>query len=269
MKKFRLKIWQADRRVLFGLLLTLALLLAACGGGGDATPTEESGGSGGGSTGVGVCANDYYPVVNGATWTYGGTGSSGDFTWTSTITDVSGSSFTLTNQFTDVTATQQWSCADEGIVALQYGGGPEATLNTTSGLSGAFETIDITGVSFPTHISAGDTWTQTYTIHGDMNVTEGQSATADGTVTQEYTAVGIESVTVPAGTFEAMKLEVSLHFDMQVSMGAGVTLPLAFDLQSTNWLVPGVGWVKSDTPTTAEGGEVSVSTSELQSYNIP
>jgi hypothetical protein len=265
MKNFRLSKWKTDRRALFGLLLTLAVLLAACGGSGGG----GGGGGGSGGTGTGVCANDYYPIVNGATWTYSGTGVTGAFTSISTITDVSGTNFTLTNQFGELTATQQWSCTPEGLVALEYTGGPESTLSTGSGLSGTFQTTDVTGVTYPPHISAGDTWTQTYTIHGDMSVTEGQTATADGTVSQDYTAVGTESVTVPAGTFEAMKLEVTLHFDMVIAMGTGITLPMAFDLESTNWLVPGIGWVKSDATTTGAGGEISHSTSELLSYSIP
>ncbi len=270
MKKIRLRYLQPDHRVVFGLLLAAAMLLAACGGGGGGTPTAESGAtpSGGGGTGAGLCANDFFPVVNGATWTYGGTGPSGDFSWTSTITDVSGSNFTLTNQFTNLTATQQWSCTSEGLAALQYGSGPEAMLSA-SGINGTFETTDTTGVTFPAHISAGDTWTQTFTIHGDMNIASGQTATADGTVTQDYTAVGTESVTVPAGTFEAMKLEVNLHMALQIVMGEGVTVPVNVDTQTTNWWVAGIGWVKSLATASVDGGDAIDTTTELQSYNIP
>jgi len=258
--------WQLNRRALFGLLLACAFLLAACGGGGGGGgPTEASGGA----SGSGLCANDFYPVVVGATWTYHGNGPTGEFTWTSTITDVNGSGFTVTNQFDELTATQQWSCTAEGLAALNYGGGPEASL-TTSGLNGTFETTDTAGVTFPLHISAGDTWTQSFTIHGEMGLTgAGLSSTADGTVSQSYTAVGMESVTVPAGTFEAMRVEAILHFDLQVVLEGGITAPMAFDLQTTNWWVPGVGWVKSDSATSGDAGEIGSGSSELVSFSIP
>lgn len=255
--------WQLNRRSFFVLLLAITFVLAACGSGGG-SPTAMGGGAG-----SGLCANDLFPVVLGATWTYSGTGPTGEFTWTSTITDVSGSGFTLTNQFDELTATQQWSCTAEGLAALAYGGGPEASLNT-SGMSGTFETTDTAGVTFPLHISAGDTWTQTFTIHGDMGLTgAGQAATADGTVSQGYTAIGIESVTVPAGTFNAMKIEAALHFDLQVVLEGGVTAPLAFDLVTTNWWVAGVGWVKSDSATSGDAGDIGAGTSELVSFSIP
>lgn len=256
---------QVKRQTIFGLLLVIGLVLAACGGSGD-SPTP---GSGGGGASAGLCSNDFYPVVVGATWTYSGNGPTGAFTWTSTITDVSGSGFTVTNQFDELTATQQWSCTAEGLAALAYGGGPEATIST-SGVNGTFETTDTAGVTFPVHISAGDTWTQTFTIHGDMGLTgAGQAATADGTVTQGYTAIGMESVTVPAGTFNAMKIEAVLHFDLQVVLEGGITAPMAFDLVTTNWWVPGVGWVKSDSATSGDAGGIGSGSSELVSFSIP
>ena len=266
------------RRSLASFLL-LTLVLTACGG---ATVTPDGGVPGDGeattaptdavapseaAAAAGLCASDYFPVVVGATWTYSGTGITGDFTWTSTITEVKETGFTLTNDFDELSATQQWSCTAQGLAALQYGGGPEATLSAT-GLSGTFETTDTTGVSFPTHITAGDTWMQSFTIHGEMQIGEDQTGTADGTVTQSYVAEGMETITVPAGTFDAMKVQSTIAFAMQISF-EGVTVPMAFASDTLNWWGAGVGWLKADSSTTIEGGESITALSELQSFSIP
>ncbi len=248
-----------SRKWLVPVLLGSALLLAACGGSGTPTP-------GGGPTGTGLCSSDFFPIVVGASWTYASTSSAGDTTWTSTISDVSDSNFTMTNQFSDLTTTQQWSCTAEGLAALQYGAGPEATL-TATGVQGTFETTDTSGVTFPAHLTVGDTWTQTFTIHGDMTITEGQTASADGTVTQTYTATGMESVDVPAGTFNAMKVDANLHFDLTLNMN-GLEVPFAFDSVTTNWWAQGVGWVKSNSSVSLSGESID-SVTELQSFSIP
>ena len=253
------------KKILIGML-TFAFVLTACGGGGggggSATSTPLA------HTGTGLCANDYFPVVEGATWTYAGTGPEGDVTWVSTVTDATSEGFTLTNQFDELTAIQQWGCNADGIAALNYGGGPEASL-TTNGLTGTFETTNQTGTTFPRHINVGDTWTQTFTIHGEITITEGTTAIADGTVTQNYSAIGMESVSVPAGTFNALKLEINIQFALQIDMGLGTAIPLSFESSGTNWIVQNVGWVKQDSTTIIEGGDAIASSTELQSYSIP
>src|SRR5688500_702287 len=63
--------------------------------------TQE--GSGMPVAGEGLCANAYYPVREGATWSYKSTsGPTGDFSFTDTITSVREDGFTLTTQFDDV-----------------------------------------------------------------------------------------------------------------------------------------------------------------------
>jgi len=72
----------------------------------------------------GVCANDYYPVREGATWSYKSTGSmAGDYSFTDTITSVQDNGFTLTSQFGSLTRTQEWACDEDGLKALELGGG--------------------------------------------------------------------------------------------------------------------------------------------------
>src|SRR6266705_1382620 len=61
------------------------------------TPVEQTG----------ACANKYYPVREGATWSYKSTGSiAGDYSFLDTITTVRDNGFTLTSQFSKLTRTQ-------------------------------------------------------------------------------------------------------------------------------------------------------------------
>src|ERR671918_2739863 len=99
-----------------------------------ATATElpvTTEGSGTPVAGEGLCANAYYPVREGSTWSYASTGGpAGEYSFTDTITSVREDGFTLSTQFDDLTRTQEWACEEEGLVALQLGGTSAATLNT-------------------------------------------------------------------------------------------------------------------------------------------
>src|SRR5215217_227494 len=95
------------------------------------TEAPVTSGSGMPVAGAGQCANAYYPVREGATWTYSSTGGpTGGYGFTDTITSVRDDGFTLTTKFDELTRTQEWGCQPEGLVALQLGGTSTATLNT-------------------------------------------------------------------------------------------------------------------------------------------
>ncbi|MCW5877033.1 MAG: hypothetical protein KIS85_09170 [Anaerolineales bacterium] len=267
------------RRVVWGASLALMLLLAACGGGGEepplveeAPPVEEPAPVESGPLGSGLCAHEYFPVVDGASWTYSGTSMEGPFGWTTSTTDVSDTGFTLINIYDvdgeAVHVTQAWSCSAAGIAALEFGGGPEGTL-TATGIEATFETLESSGVTFPTVISVGDSWTQTYTVEGVMTMTDMQS-TVSGVVTHNYSAVAIETVDTPAGSFEALKLVVDTHFDFQVNLlDMGFSMPFAIDSQAITWLARNVGWVRNDSSASFEGSEGLSTSVDLQSYTIP
>ena len=99
-----------------------------------------------------------------------------------------------------------------------------------------------------------------------MNIA-GQSAEANGDESATFTALGVESVSVPAGTFEAMKVEVVTTININATF-QGTTVPVTFTGTTTSWYVQGVGWVKS-VSTSEFGGISSSDTIELQSYSIP
>src|SRR5688572_14987634 len=156
--------------------------------------------------GEGLCANAYYPVREGATWSYKSTsGPAGDFSFTDTITSVREDGFTLTTQFDDVTRTQEWACRPEGLVALQLGG-PSAATITTQDVKLNLTVNNVSGVTFPSEITTGNEWQHMLEFEGDLDIA-GTLADATGAAESNFSALGTESVTVPAGTFDAMKVE--------------------------------------------------------------
>jgi hypothetical protein len=212
------------------------------------------------------CANSYYPVREGATWTYSSTGGpAGGLGFTDTISSVREDEFTLTSQFGDLNRTQEWACTPEGLVALQLGGSSAAVLNEDN-MQATLDVDHVSGVTFPAAIDPGDTWQHALAFTGKINVA-GQEIDATGEVRSSFQAVGRESVRVPAGTFEALKIHIDTTIDINGSFN-GVSLPVKVTTPYDYWFVQGVGWVKAS-GTGNVSGESFSETIELQSYNIP
>jgi hypothetical protein len=265
---------------LVGLSFVLSLLMACSLGGSPSTPQEETAvpenaaqeevteeaslptESAGSNGGTGPCANPYYPVREGATWNYQGTSSLTEpYTFTDSISSVRADGFTLTSEFDELTRTQEWACTPDGIVALQLGGGL-----TTAQTSLTVETQSASGVTYPAEVDAGDTWSHSIEFTGTMDIA-GNPGDAEGSTRSDFTALGVESVSVPAGTFEAMKVEIQTTFEATVTF-QGVSVPVTFTTTTLSWYAEGVGWVKSDSSGDFMG-QAYTDTIELQSYSLP
>jgi hypothetical protein len=216
--------------------------------------------------GQSLCTNTYYPVRQGATWTYKSTGGpAGEYSFTDTITAIRNDGFTLSTQIGDITRTQDWTCSAEGLAALQLGGAPAAMLNSQD-INLNLNVSNVSGVTFPTQINPGDQWQQTLDVSGKVNAMN-QEAEATGNVQMNFSAVGNESVAVPAGTFEALRVDVNVALNINATY-EGITLPVTFSGDYSYWFAPNVGWVKASGTGSVLGSSFS-DTTELQSYNIP
>ena len=254
------------RRRLFppGLVVLLAVISACSPSAG--TPATNAATSAPAATNTskpGMCDNPLYPVAVGASWSYHVTGApTGDFDFSSTIKTVSADGFVEEGVFPALTRTSNWKCTPTGLALLSPGGGVTGSVSTSS-LNIDFTTTDYSGVTLPKIISAGDTWTQTLTLHGESTLTDGTSIIADGTLATSFTAVGMESVTVPAGTFNAMRIDVVTVFTIETTV-SGTTVPVTLNITGSAWYAPGIGMVK--TVSTTEG---IASTIVLTAYTIP
>ena len=213
------------------------------------------------------CSHPYFPVANGASWTYASMSEVvGPYNFTDTITDIRPNGFTVTGEFEGLVKTMEWACDPEGLIALQFGGGAAASV-TTSGGSLQLETTEVTGVTLPWEITPGMTWSQSFVISGDAVLAPDMVGTAEGSIEQAWEAIGLESVTVPAGTFEALKVDQTTSFNYVVTV-SDITLPIVFDVTGSVWFAPGLGWIKS-TGTGEMMGEAFSDTLELTGYSVP
>jgi hypothetical protein len=184
------------------------------------------------------CDNAFYPVSDEATWTYN-ISPDGGATHTMSVDD--NGAFTIDIQGDNSTFTIDGKCTDEGIVLLDS---PGSTLTYTGDEgSSVISTIEVEGVTVPKDIKINDEWSQT------IKVTTGDTSSL---VHSDYTALGFENITVPAGNFYALKVEQSGYVEIY---GQKV------NMHGYQWFAEGVGTVKSAIDDAASA--------ELVSYDIP
>jgi hypothetical protein len=95
----------------------------------------------------------------------------------------------------------------------------------------------------------------------------GEDGSATGNAATSFAAIGIESVTVPAGSFDALNIQVDTTLNFDVSY-EGLSLPVTFSARYNYWFAQDVGWVKTSGSGSMAGQSFS-ETLELQSYRIP
>lgn len=207
--------------------------------------------------GVGPCAHDYFPLAAGNTWTYR---DSLGTTYSATVSDLEAEQVILVKQFPEATTNSQWACQPEGLAALEFGG-DVARLPTGLGWTEIeYKTESFSGVTLPTSLNAGAEWEVTYEVSGESTPDSGHDTEAHGTVSYKFKVVGPEAVSVPAGTFDGIKIQLDISERFDVTSHGAITRS-DYTYTGHSWLAPGVGWVK----TSINGEGIAVAT-ELQSY---
>jgi hypothetical protein len=207
---------------------------------------------------AGPCQNPYYPVVAGASWTYQMSGPGGD-TFTRSIVNVRENGFDDQDVFSaGVTRRGSWECREGNLISLTPASGPSVA---AAGMQMNATVESNTGITFPADPRPGMEWRQNLVLVGRFE-REGTSMEARSVMDLSCKAVGMERVSVPAGEFEALRVDCTTQLDISISV------PLAMNLSTTvtgsAWYAPGVGWVKS-----RDSGEMGVTEVVLLSYTIP
>ncbi|MBI3161531.1 MAG: hypothetical protein HYZ23_03435 [Chloroflexi bacterium] len=208
-----------------------------------------------------ACANPYMPVIVGAIWNYKLSGPAPD-TYTHSILNVEAGGFTEQDVFgAGVTRQGKWNCDNGNLIALNPAGGGSASVQT-EGMTSEFQTTALEGVTLPASINIGDSWSQSVTIEGTQTL-NGTTVPSKNQTTSNCTATGMESVTVDAGIFDALRVDCQNTMLITVTIdGNSTELPLVFS--AMNWYAQGVGLIK-----TVSTGSNMDSVVELVSYSIP
>lgn len=226
-------------------VLSLALVLAGQGclfGGGEpeAAPGAMDGDSkaGGGGAMAGGCSHPYMPFTPGSSITYRSSGSGESSTYTQTVSSNSGGGVTLTYTFPDhdLSLDYDLNCTRDGIFA-------EGFLDFSSLRSGVgiqTETRSSSGPFLPDGLDVGSTWENHFDMHVTYTDPNFPIPESDQTMDMTRRAVRRESITVPAGTFDALVVEATFNF-VNSSFPTG---PLSFS--QTEYWVEGVGLVKTE-----------------------
>lgn len=217
----------------------------------------------------GLCSNPLVPVKPGATWTYvvDASGAEGPSGFSTTISDVRPEGFTMAVKWGEnMTTNQEWACRPEGLLALSPAAGERLLGLSWQGIKADLQTSNAAGVTVPADVKPGGQWVYLLDLAG--NVAQGSlGAKLSGTVSTTIRTIGTEPVTVPAGTFQAVKIQAISSFRLVTDFGA-LRLPMNSVVSSTFWFAPGIGWIQSSVSGEWAGTALSATT-QLQSYDVP
>ena len=174
--------------------------------------------------------------------------------------------FKLVTQYNDQNISQEWLCKGDGLTPTELGAA-DATSMLAFDKFTDLTAANVSGFALPPVITPGAEWNYALDIQGIEKAKGGTPATMTGRVAVNYIGGNKESVTVPAGTFEAYAIEVNTVIDFNVVSG-GNTVKLSVNSTYTVWYAPGVGWVKAS-GFGKLGGQDYVETIVLDSYTIP
>ncbi|KAA0205518.1 hypothetical protein EDM68_05580 [Candidatus Uhrbacteria bacterium] len=216
------------------IVSTLALLGQGCAR--PPAPTTD-----GARSARGGCENPYYPMRPDSSITYRMTGSGMTSQYTASFLPPSGGSNRVQYVFTvdgeSLTLNQDFTCTNGTLSARGY-----ADFSSLLGGQGfRYETESVEGFFLPADLDVGSEWETTYrmivrTDHPQFKeLMDGRRQT----LRMKNKIVGRERVSVPAGTFEALKMQSEAT--VESDLGAGFTITFTND----NWLVRDVGLVKS------------------------
>lgn len=182
-----------------------------------------------------LCDHPYQPTGLADTWFYSGSNSvSSSYTRTDTIASSGVKDFSVGSNLAGVAYTVDYSCTSEGLIAnnpvQQYLGAllvnPKANLEVSL--------ISVSGISLPAEIKPGDSWQQLAQVDATLNGTS-----TSGWIVFNYTAVGFEDISVPMGTFNALRVDANIRVEVTPLR------ILAGQYNSSFWLAHDIGMVKS------------------------
>ncbi len=247
-----------SKSLFFILVVGLVSLLSACK---SADPNVAGGNANVGSIDQkisvsGACVNAYYPATPTLKRTYKTSfagNSLSPSTYTESFKNFTSDGYTYRMNFEPresakaggeaLTLEGGIKCSPQGLMLMEY-----ANLQAGNAMNVKVKTTKAEGVTYPVESEwkVGKKWNMKYDVEMqfDQKLMPQMKVNPQGTYEMDWEIVGQEAVTVPAGTFDALKVILTFKNNISMSMG-GVKIPSGAAFQSTVWVAKDVGMVKT------------------------
>lgn len=204
------------------------------------------------------CGNRYVPFVAGAQWKYQTTGAE-DARFTRTLVSVSGGKADVRDAFEspadEPERSDQWQCRNGAIVTSA----PSTWADVQDEGMSIGAVVASEGVTLPANPKPGDKWSQSARYGGSVQVA-GQDIGGETQIKTNCRAVRVESVTVPAGKFNALRVDCTQEIKVKAGVAGVAAAEVPVTIKYSDWYAPGVGLIKTFSE---EGSTV------LLSYRLP
>ena len=140
----------------------------------------------------------------------------------------------------------------------------EATISATA-LNASLKSESADGFLIPAEITVGKTWSEKLSIQTTGATTDANPTTVEqkNDTQIDCTGNGKESIQVPAGKFDAIKVTCKYTINTVTSINGETGKPVSVSIDAAIWYAAGVGLVKEVKSGDIEGVQ------ELTSYKIP
>lgn len=202
------------------------------------------------SPSAGDCYNLFFPVTPDESLEYEtsfGSNNLAGYIYSVTFTDISDGSFIQHQEVTGGAAPPSygsavdttWKCQPDGLVSSEYTdlSRPEPRLK--------FETLAASGVTIPRpeRWLKSSKWKYEYSVRGQMSfVGAPQPVDVEGAISVAAEIMAQERVEVPAGVYEALKVQ-SLY-SQALTMKGSASMPINMTFKVQSWYAQDVGLVK-------------------------
>jgi len=189
------------------------------------------------------CEHPYYPLKPGYEIAYQTKWGTNVSNYSEKVTAGGSDSVQLHLAFDGGTTSDQTiQCRDGKLQVMGYVDVASATQSKRANVT----TKSVEGDFLPKDLRVGSEWTNKFEIEMDMSqIAAGGLNKVEGTITTQRKVLGEEEVTVPAGTFKALKIQAETAIDTHLpGVANGVTASIP-KLVTTEWWVKGKGMVKS------------------------
>ncbi len=206
----------------------------------EATPTVAPTATAAVPVAAGACDNPFFPAVEGRVLTYrNNVPGMGASEFSHTFSDVTANSFNLNIGVGDgESVVQKWTCSADGLLSPEMAQMPGMAEGMT------FNYIEASGATLPAagQMTAGHEWTTHYVVEVAMPDLGQGAMSMSETVDLVNTVAGEESVTVPAGTFDAVRVDTAGTIAVSIAGAPASNI----EMSMASWYAEGVGLVRQE-----------------------